>query len=196
MVAMGGLGQLYQSLALLNPTYMKSESYKNLLLSPPVPSSISPPSYLLQIPNQLDTSSKSFYCCGYYWCDNSNYTNIPGIPCPHCRHQMNSKMKFIGSTTGPVVPKVKEGYVKEMITYMVMDDLPLSPMSTISILLKKFQVKDVGVLEERTVSVGMDECIKILKTCLHSSTILSDVFLEKKIVKSERKPGLTSKTSA
>ncbi|KMZ70620.1 hypothetical protein ZOSMA_198G00220 [Zostera marina] len=181
MVAVGGLGQLYQSLVLLNPTYMKSESYKNLLLSPPLPSSISPPSSLLQLPKQSDASSKSYYYC--YSCPDRNFSDSMGNWCPRCRKKMLSELKFIASTTS----QVKEGYVKEIITYMVMDDLSVSPMSTISILLKKFQVKDVGVLEERTVSVGMDEGIKILKTFLHSSTVLSNVFLEKKIDKSERR---------
>ncbi|KMZ62961.1 hypothetical protein ZOSMA_42G00010 [Zostera marina] len=187
MVAVGGLGQLYQSLVLLNPTHMQSEGNKNLLLSPPVPSSISPPSSLLQIPNQSDARSISHYRCD---CPSLTYTDAIGSRCPLCRKQMTSKMKLIGNTTATVAPPVKEGYVRELITYMVMDDLSVSSMSTISsiTLLNKFQVKDVGVLEERIVSVGMDEGIKILKTSLQSSTVLSDVFLVKKIAKSECKP--------
>ncbi|KMZ73208.1 hypothetical protein ZOSMA_150G00070 [Zostera marina] len=78
---------------------------------------------------------------------------------------------------------VKKGYVKEGFAYMVMDDLSVSPISTISSItvLSKFQVKDVGVLVEKTVRVGMDECIKILRFSMQSTTILSDVFLGAKI---------------
>ena len=51
------------------------------------------------------------------------------------------------------------GYVKGVVTYMVMDDLVVKPMSTISsiALLQKFSVKEVGALEERVVDLGMDE---------------------------------------
>lgn len=51
------------------------------------------------------------------------------------------------------------GYVKGVITYMIMDDLVVRPMSTISsiTLLNKFNVMDVGVLEEKMVDIGTDE---------------------------------------
>ena len=46
-----------------------------------------------------------------------------------------------------------------MVTYMVMDDLEVTPMSTISsiALLTKFNVRDVGALEEKVVKVGVEE---------------------------------------
>lgn len=51
-----------------------------------------------------------------------------------------------------------------------MDDLIVRPMSTISsiTLLNKFKIKDVGVLEERVIDMGMDEvkehlCLAILQ---------------------------------
>ena len=42
---------------------------------------------------------------------------------------------------------------------MVMDDLEVKPMSTISsiTLLNKFNVKHIGALEEQVVELGMDE---------------------------------------
>ncbi|GAV84458.1 DUF674 domain-containing protein [Cephalotus follicularis] len=63
---------------------------------------------------------------------------------------------------------------------MVMDDLVVKPMSTISsiAMLNKFNIKEVGVLEERVVNVGMDEGLKLLKASLQSKTTLTDVFLE------------------
>ncbi|MBA0841591.1 hypothetical protein Goarm_004075 [Gossypium armourianum] len=44
------------------------------------------------------------------------------------------------------------GYVKGVITYMIMDDLVVRPMPSISCitLLNKFNIKDIGVLEENT----------------------------------------------
>ena len=51
------------------------------------------------------------------------------------------------------------GYVKGVVTYVVMDDLVVKPMSTTSniTLLQKFNVKEISALEERVVHLGMDE---------------------------------------
>jgi hypothetical protein len=69
------------------------------------------------------------------------------------------------------------GYVKGVITYMVMDDLDVKPMSTISAitLLTKFNVRDVGAVEEKVVDFGMDEVYIALIPfflCLCSCTCL------------------------
>lgn len=50
------------------------------------------------------------------------------------------------------------GYVKAL-TYMVMDDLMVMPMSATSVisLLNQYNVKDVEVLEEKVLKVGKDE---------------------------------------
>ncbi|MBA0629584.1 hypothetical protein Godav_024119 [Gossypium davidsonii] len=42
---------------------------------------------------------------------------------------------------------------------MITDDLAVRPMSAISCitLLNKFNIKDVGVLEEKTIDIGIDE---------------------------------------
>ncbi|KAF7132394.1 hypothetical protein RHSIM_Rhsim09G0162400 [Rhododendron simsii] len=71
------------------------------------------------------------------------------------------------------------GYVKGLITYMVMDDLVVMPMSTISgiALLSKFNVTNVQYLEEKVVTFGMDEGLKLLKATLHSKMVLTTVFL-------------------
>ncbi|XXG75088.1 hypothetical protein AAC387_Pa07g3669 [Persea americana] len=66
-----------------------------------------------------------------------------------------------------------------VVTYTVMDDLVVKPMSTISgiTLLNKFNVKDVGDLEESVVEVGMSEGLAILRASLESKTMLTDIFL-------------------
>lgn len=45
----------------------------------------------------------------------------------------------------------KVGYVKGLVTYMILDDLEVKPMSTNSCiaLLNRFGFRDVGVLEKR-----------------------------------------------
>ncbi|KAK7858256.1 hypothetical protein CFP56_013806 [Quercus suber] len=84
------------------------------------------------------------------------------------------------------------GYVKGVVTYMVMDDLKVRPMSIISgITLLNKLVKEIGALEEKVVHLGMDEGVKLLKASLLSNSVLTDVFLpklEKKLAASRSNP--------
>ncbi|XP_058099062.1 uncharacterized protein LOC131243600 [Magnolia sinica] len=70
------------------------------------------------------------------------------------------------------------GCVKGAVTYTVMDDLAVKPMSTISGIasLTKLQVEDVSALEEKVVEVGFDEALALLKASLESKTALNDIF--------------------
>ncbi|KAM7492086.1 hypothetical protein LguiA_035007 [Lonicera macranthoides] len=74
------------------------------------------------------------------------------------------------------------GFVKWVVTYMAMDDLVVKPMSTLSsiTLLNKFNIKEVGGLEEKVVNLGMDEGLKLLKTSLQSKMVLPNMFLGNK----------------
>ncbi|MBA0841587.1 hypothetical protein Goarm_004072 [Gossypium armourianum] len=89
--------------------------------------------------------------CGLYVSSDSKFI------CPSCNNVMNQ-------TATNVNPKKK-------------------PMSAISCftLLNKFNIKDVGVLQEKTIDIGMDECVKLLKASFQYKTVLSNVFLEKKM---------------
>ena len=62
---------------------------------------------------------------------------------------------YVGSSSKNEV----EGYVKGVVTYMVMDDLTVKPMSTISgfTLLNTLKIKDLGSLEEKNVEIDMDK---------------------------------------
>ncbi|KAK3137683.1 hypothetical protein QOZ80_5BG0455860 [Eleusine coracana subsp. coracana] len=74
------------------------------------------------------------------------------------------------------------GYVKGVVTYMVTDELEVTPMSAISsiIMINKFSAGKDAQLAEKYVSVGADEGLALLKEALRSDTVLSDVFLAKK----------------
>lgn len=72
--------------------------------------------------------------------------------------------------------------MKGVVTYMVMDNLEVKPMSTISALtlINKFHVKDVSSLVEKQVEVGFNEGMAILKASFESRFVLTTVFLVKK----------------
>ncbi|OMP02658.1 hypothetical protein COLO4_10939 [Corchorus olitorius] len=72
-------------------------------------------------------------------------------------------------------------------SFMVMDDLVVKPLSTASImsLLAKSSVKDVVAIEEREIQFAINEGLKLLKMCLQSKTVLTDLFLRENVVKNE-----------
>ncbi|XXG75091.1 hypothetical protein AAC387_Pa07g3672 [Persea americana] len=74
------------------------------------------------------------------------------------------------------------GLVRGVVTYTVMDDLVVKPKSTISCiaLLNRFDVRDVGCLEESVAEIGFNEGLAILKASLNSKEVLTTVFLGKR----------------
>lgn len=74
---------------------------------------------------------------------------------------MSAQLVYVapqGVTKGVVA---KGGYVKEAVTYMVMDDLVVKPTSAISSITSfdKLNVKDAGVLQEKVVNIGVEEVL-------------------------------------
>ncbi|GJN05764.1 hypothetical protein PR202_ga23428 [Eleusine coracana subsp. coracana] len=74
------------------------------------------------------------------------------------------------------------GFVQGVATYTIMDDLTVTPTSGVSsvALLKKLGFKDLDAVEERTVNIGHDEGLGIIKAALHSKNVLTDALLVKK----------------
>ncbi|XP_077245003.1 uncharacterized protein LOC143884979 [Tasmannia lanceolata] len=177
----GCLGKLYDSVENLSETYIQSGHNKNLLLNPEMASFPSSPNPPLLLQNDKSTATKKYFRCSSSY--SHNYiTDVPGNVCPQCGCQMTTELTYVlRNNTANTVSNGEGGFVKGVVTYMVMDDLVLTPMSTISsiTLLNKFNVKDTGVLEEKVVEVGMKEGLALLKASLQSKTALSDVFLGK-----------------
>ncbi|KAK1285483.1 hypothetical protein QJS10_CPB20g00896 [Acorus calamus] len=177
----GSLGELYGSLESMNDTYIQPDKNKASLLNPVVASSARPNTTLL-LEGGSSSAPEIGYNCGNYNCSTEYFTDVHGTQCPNCQRQMTNVMKYVVGDSSNVVMDGSGGLVKGVVTYTVMDDLAVMPMSTISIitLLNKFQVKDIGSLEERIVELGMDEGLKLLLASLQSKTVLTDVFLVNK----------------
>ncbi|MBA0871003.1 hypothetical protein Goshw_019921, partial [Gossypium schwendimanii] len=155
----GCLGNLYDSLETMNYTYIQPTANKDTLLKPITSINAA------NVPPLLPTteSSKSIEI---YRCDNSYSSRSCGLYvsydsksiCPSC----NKNVKQIATVVNPEKKDSSTdegGYVKGVIKYMIMDDLVVRPMSAISCitLLNRFNIKDVGVLEEKTIDIGVDE---------------------------------------
>ncbi|CAA0840186.1 Unknown protein [Striga hermonthica] len=177
----GSIANLYESIENLNDSYVQADQAKDTLLKPSYTASSAVPLLALE-----DSSSgagrKKFYRCSYGSSCMNYVSDGPNATCPYCKQLMSRDLTYVAP---PVVKSVSSGaeggFVKGVVTYMVMDDLSVSPMSTISsiTLLNKFNVKEVGALEEKVVSFGMTEAVKLLKASLETKFVLTRVFLNR-----------------
>ncbi|KAK2987789.1 hypothetical protein RJ640_030679 [Escallonia rubra] len=159
----GSLGKLYDSIESLDETYMQVDLDKGGILNPKMPSPTANIP-LLKCNNEVSSGRQVLYNCnGVNSCTacRSNVADNPNAICPSCRNCMNRRMTYIAAAPADQVEtNISEGgYVKAVITYMVMDDLTLKPMSTISsiTLLNSFSVTDLGALQEKAVTLGKNE---------------------------------------
>ncbi|XP_078173398.1 uncharacterized protein LOC144567193 [Carex rostrata] len=118
-------------------------------------------------------------CCPYI-------SLVRGTTCLGCGKTMDSQTEFKEPKFDPVTvvevsSDVGKGCVEGEVTYSVMDDLTMVPMSTLSsiALLNKFEIKDLGSIQEITVTIGFEEGLELVKASLESKAILTDVFLKK-----------------
>uniref|UniRef100_A0A803Q468 DUF674 domain-containing protein n=1 Tax=Cannabis sativa TaxID=3483 RepID=A0A803Q468_CANSA len=193
----GTLGKLYQSFEDLSETYIQTNVDKNILLKPKS-SALGESSTHLLLTNEDTTSHvKVFYSCGKTFgstyhssstCSPCYVSDDPKAICPNCGSLINKVLIFVSPPKSTNVggssssgAEVEGGFVKGVVTYMIMDDLQVKPMSTISsiAMLNTFNVKEVGALQEKTVSVGINEGLKLLKASLQTKMVLTDVFLKK-----------------
>ncbi|KAL9422392.1 hypothetical protein AB3S75_034628 [Citrus x aurantiifolia] len=187
------LGDLYQSIETLSETYMQSNKNKNSVLnpkSPPCPSEIP-----LSLPDHSnDTKPRKFYTCtnnGYYGqggcytrCPRSHVADTPSRSCPSCNETMTGEMTFVsadGTSRMTTAADAEKGFVKGVVTYMVMDNLEVMPMSAISYITfpSKFNVEGLGALQEKVVDFGLDEGLKLLKASMECNNVLTSVFFGK-----------------
>ncbi|XP_054788017.1 uncharacterized protein LOC129293915 [Prosopis cineraria] len=179
----GSLGKLYESIENLSNTYLLQQKQgKDILLKP---KALIPPGFLL-LPNYEGNIKEEDHQepPKLYMCRNRcqyTVTLVMNTPCLYCRNPMNSSVTYVGKKEMEAKGSVGEdGFVKDVVTYMVMDDLVVQPLSTISCiaLLNKFNIKDVSSLQEMVVEFGIPEGMELLKASLQCSNALTSVFLK------------------
>ncbi|KAD2805079.1 hypothetical protein R6Q59_029619 [Mikania micrantha] len=191
----GSLGKLKNSIESFHATYLQPGIKKDDIFNPKTP--FNGKAFLLSYDSSSEDQSgtgKAVYRCSNAtrncsYCSNptcrSNTTFYAISICPNCSGIMNVKMNVVmpkevlSIETKEADEKMKGGFVKEVVTYMVMDDLVVKPMSTISsiTLINKFGVKDLSQLEEKTVSFGKDEGLKLLEASLKTNKVLTTIFM-------------------
>ncbi|CAI9787177.1 unnamed protein product [Fraxinus pennsylvanica] len=169
----GCLGKLYESVENLNDTYILQGKNKEIFLKPKAPNPFT------SVPSALLTDKPTHKT--YYMCGNCSYqysfSDDPNTPCQNCSRPMTRALSYVAPPQKKDGPN--EGFVKDAVTYMVMDDLVVKPLSTVSsvALLNEYNIKEFATLQEKNVQFGMNEAVKLLKASLHSSNVLTTVFL-------------------
>jgi hypothetical protein len=118
----------------------------------------------------VPSASKVFYRCRSCSSSDSYVSDSSSTKCPTCYNIMTWTVQFVPSpaaSEGQVASQEAtvggaKGFVQGIVTYTVMDDLTVTPMSSISsiALLNTFAVKDIGALQEKTVQLGYKEVHK------------------------------------
>ncbi|MBA0725712.1 hypothetical protein Golax_022276 [Gossypium laxum] len=172
----GSHGSLYESIEKLSETYMHPNQNKDSLLNPRAPTPASGVPLLLG----YDAAGRIVYMCPDSY--HRNVADVSGMACPQCKKRMETEVTVVGRNVGKGKTSDEGGFVIGVVTYMVMDDLTVKPMSTISsvTMLNKFNVTDVGALQEKVIDLGMNEALRLLKASLESKTVLTSVFLGNK----------------
>ncbi|XP_074310507.1 uncharacterized protein LOC141646534 [Silene latifolia] len=185
----GCLGTLYKSIQSLNSDYFEPNLSKNTVLK----SSAQVDVPLLSLTNSQAAAGNRFYHCNSMCrtyssaSDRHQYyvTDDPSVECPKCHNKTSREMVYVTakeSTDVASSSSKSNGFVKGVVTYMVMDNLDVKPMSTISgiTLMNQFHVKDIGCLVEKEVQVTLKEGVAILKASMETQAVLTTVFLKKR----------------
>lgn len=194
----GSAGDLYASVQRLDAAYLLPGADIGALLRPAVPSPAAASNIsLLCLPGPSSSAaSKLVFWCGEdhsrsyaygYGRPGHNYvTDASGGACPACGKPMTKEMHWARSDSGgsgqaavSAATGRAKGFVQGVVTYTVLDNLTVTPMSAISsiTLLNTFRVRDLSALQEKTVRIGYKEGLAILKASLQSKTVITDVFL-------------------
>ncbi|CAN0898000.1 hypothetical protein LINGRAHAP2_LOCUS19453 [Linum grandiflorum] len=184
----GSLGNLYRSIEELSDNFIESTKSKETALKPKFQSRTTGNSNLLMLTGSEKKKETSAAPKKYYVCSNYNsysyhrgdvVTDDPQTVCPSCNYRMSLEVRFIGKAPAAKDKNQDNGFVKDVINYMVMDNLEVKPLSMISsiTMLSKFNIQQVGSLEEKVVELGMDEVLNLLKASLECKTVLTRVFL-------------------
>ncbi|XP_059459129.1 uncharacterized protein LOC132188633 isoform X1 [Corylus avellana] len=167
----GSLYSLYKSIENLSDTYIQPGQDKDFLLNPKV-ANISGAKAPLLLPSVEHSYSGKIYKCTCSWNNCPYVSNVRRAICPSSRKKsLTWELRFVDP---PSSSNEEAGFVNGLVTYMVMDDLVVKPLSAISGITG---IKDVEAVEEKVVDLGLDEGVKLLKASLQSKTVLTDVFL-------------------
>jgi len=181
----GSLGNLYESVENLDQEYMLPNQTKDFLLNPKAQSSSTEIAGLLtqnddhertklyMCPKKCKfevTYDNTKRCAAQFQCTKVLRSEVPSIRDKNVKskkskgkvHKKTSTENDLvcGQYMDREVHYIKNGFVKDDETFLVMDDLVIQPMSNISstiTLFNNLNVKEIVTFQEKVVEMGMDE---------------------------------------
>ncbi|KAL4610494.1 hypothetical protein ACB092_08G054300 [Castanea dentata] len=173
LVGLGSLSSVYESIENLDPSFFQSKASKDSLLrpKPTFSSNTHTPQLLLDFVPPTPTPSTISYPFGAI--SQSAFVSQSPFVSP----------AFAAQPNAPSTEEKETGYVRDVVTYMVMDDLTVKPMSTISSVtfLTNLYVKDVSSLREKMVELDKKKVFELIRASFYSTTVLTDVFIGSKL---------------
>ncbi|XP_021769466.1 uncharacterized protein LOC110733687 [Chenopodium quinoa] len=160
----GSLGALYKSIESLDVEYYEADNNKDSVLKPR--DDVCVPLFSVNTGPSPPTKSAAAFMCPYH---SSCVTDYQGTSCPICKFEMNSVCPTV-RYAHPAKKTLSCGYLKRAVSYMVMDNLEVKPMS---LSLIRSHVKDFDHLEEKQVEVGLQEGLAILKASMETKAVLT-----------------------
>ncbi|WOG82574.1 hypothetical protein DCAR_0101739 [Daucus carota subsp. sativus] len=121
--------------------------------------------------NWYETDGIEYFECGS--CEQVNYYWQNGL-CSCCGRQLCNELKLPSPS-----PNLPGGFTKSTTRFMITSDLNVRPISTMKglMLLNSLGGGENNMLEERTIDVGKDEILQLLKFSLVSKNPLTKAFL-------------------
>ncbi|KAF7020908.1 hypothetical protein CFC21_033952 [Triticum aestivum] len=156
----------------MNPAYMQSSGVRNALLNSHRYTLLQCPA-IRGLPSRATTAPSTSVPRSMPLPPVSYRPQYPAVSAPAFATTVSRGCHSCGSV-------VAGGFVQGLVTYTVMDDLTITPMSNVSVmaLLSKLNGEEKGlILGEKSVKIGHQEGLDILNSSLQSSTVLTDVFM-------------------
>lgn len=173
---LGCIDNLYKGAAELSlENYIKSEECKNMLLSPKLFPYSGFDSHILNVEEEYPKYRYDDDWGLIELVRNTNKSEGSSIVNEEEASDLAINILDPKSPTGETIKG--EGYLKGPATFMIMDNLIVTPFSPTTIITQLNQMEvSTSDVEERTVTVGKDEALNLLKASLISTTVLNDVF--------------------
>lgn len=172
----GCLGNLYGSVENLDMNFLQDKSFKDILLNPRSAAEI----YCKNLEMNLTESG----CYDFYVCHNKECNVISYYKIGKCRCGNALKHRLEIAPGSRFFPEVKGVFLKSTARFIIMDDFKVMPVATMADLTLLSELGKYGKVEERTIKIGRNEVLNLLKHSLISKTPLSETFLESSIDKS------------
>ncbi|XP_014511462.1 uncharacterized protein LOC106770153 [Vigna radiata var. radiata] len=168
------LRSLHQSVENLDNGYLCTDACREMLLRP----RNSMEAYCRRLKLNIDDTEPTeyFVCNNLIYCSYTSPVLLSSFKNKQCRCG-----RMLAKPISAEASCVFDGFVKSNSRFMITDDLKVIPnsMDKIVNVLKNSGIKSMSSVNVMSVNITKNQVIYMLKCCLYSKTVLTDLFLEK-----------------